>query len=110
MPRTRAREGETGPILIFSVSFFVLYGWSASGCGAGPATAHCQLGCVRGSQDVPRTREAAAGGAAAGCMALEGMVGLRCNQESGDVDNPASSDDCHIHWKSTNADWPASSD
>ncbi len=47
---------------------------------------------------------------AAGCMALEGMVGLRCNQESGDVDNPASSDDCHIHWKSTNADWPASSD
>src|SRR6516225_3960104 len=33
---------------------------------------------------------------AAGCMALEGMVGLRCNQESGDVDNPASSDDCHI--------------
>src|SRR5262249_48226049 len=47
---------------------------------------------------------------AAGCMALEGMVGLMCNQESGDVDNPASSDDCHIHWKSTNADWPASSD
>src|SRR5262249_1666490 len=43
------------------------------------------------------------------CTAANSLL-FRCNQESGDVDNPASSDDCHIHWKSTNADWPASSD
>src|SRR5262249_26844597 len=43
------------------------------------------------------------------CTAANSLL-FRCNQETGDVDNPASSDDCHIHWKNTNADWPASSD